>query len=218
MDPAQKGSGGVGILIKENLHDKFKLEICCAIADQVIGVRLKSREAAESIAVYSVYLPPEGSPHATNNENVLNRLTIEIYKQAEMDNIIVCGDFTARISEKCDIAQWENETIVKHMVTDHASNAQGERFLTFLNDIKGCIINGRVTPDQNDYTSVTSHKGRSVVDYFICRQNDLNAMKVMSVKSIPANERICELCEIKVETEYHFLFQCEKLETHRNEL
>ena len=40
----------------------------------------------------------------------------------------------------------------------------GESFLEFLKNANSIVVNGRITPEYNDYTSVTV-KGKSVVDY-----------------------------------------------------
>ena len=56
-------------------------------------------------------------------------------------------------------------------------------FLTMVKDIKACIVNLRITPELDDFTSIASHKGKAVVDYFITRQGDLPTMKQMEVKS-----------------------------------
>ena len=52
-----------------------------------------------------------------------------------------------------------------------------------INEIRGCVLNGRVTPEHDGFTSVTSHKGSAVVDYFLSRQADVNAMTKLKVVS-----------------------------------
>ena len=44
-------------------------------------------------------------------------------------------------------------------------------------------MNGRINPELNDFTSITGYRGRAVVDYHIIRQNELNTVKRMEVKS-----------------------------------
>ena len=48
---------------------------------------------------------------------------------------------------------------------DQERNNHGKCFLQFLKDNRALICNGRITPEQNDFTFV-SPQGRSVPDYF----------------------------------------------------
>ena len=40
-----------------------------------------------------------------------------------------------------------------------------------------------ISPEKNDFTSITSYQGKAVVDFHITRQTDLNAVRDMTVKS-----------------------------------
>ena len=135
----------------------------------------------EYVVVYCIYLPPDSSKYGQNNENVLNLLTIEMYKHANTKNILICGDFNARAGTRneCD----DKDGISNHKNPDTIVNAQGLKLLNFISDIRGCIINGRVNCEQNDFISVAAHKGLAVVDYHITRKDDINAILEMSVIS-----------------------------------
>ena len=177
-----RGSGGTGILIKRKLYTNFHVECCFKISENALGVKLTHKLTCESMIIVCIYLPPENSNYAASNEDILNQLTIEMYKHAEVSNIIIGGDFNARIGRECDTNRCDN--ISMRDIKDVIKNKQVERLLTFVNDVKGCVLNGRITPEKNDFTSVTAHKGKSVVDYFICRQSDLNMVKNMEVVDI----------------------------------
>ena len=133
----------------------------------------------EQTVIFCVYLPTESSRYGLENEQVLNTLTIEVYKYCEADTIIVCGDFNVRIGNKCDAI--DSEVIRKSI--DTVSNSQGQKLITFVNDIKGCIVNGRVTSHLDDFTSCTAHKGKAVIDYHMVRQPDLVNVRHMEVLS-----------------------------------
>ena len=154
---ALRSSGGIGIFFKQSLNDIFNIDICHQFRDNVLGIKLTSKFENESLLVYCVYLPPDGSRYAGQNEEILNRLVIEIYQQYETDNIIICGDFNARIGCKPDITAWDNVKPRKSL--DNIWNAQGEKLLTFINDARCCVLNGRICENLDDYTSVASHKG-----------------------------------------------------------
>ena len=178
-----KGSGGIGILVGMHVFDQYDVNKCFEVNDNVLGLVFKCKHESESFVLYCVYLPPENSRYSENNELVLNNLTIEIFRQTEVDNVIICGDFNARIGKDNDIINCDSTDLPERAVVDLVKNRQGDRLLSFIKDIKGCIVNGRKTPELNDFTSVTSHKGKSVVDYFIVRQCDLTYVKSMKVKS-----------------------------------
>ena len=176
---ALRNSGGIGILVKNNLCGLFQINDCYRWNDNVLGIKLESIDQTDCIIVYCVYMPPESSKYSVNNEELLNNLTIDIYLNHNADKVIICCDFNARVGSKLDTLNDEN--ICERKVIDHISNKQGDRLLTFVQDIKGCLVNGRITPESDDFTSCASHKGLAVVDYFITRQSDLATMTKMTV-------------------------------------
>ena len=175
-----RGSGGICILFKNKLKNLFYIETCLEINNDVIGIKITNRESGLFFNVYCIYLPPESSKYGQNNENILNELCIEMYRQSDSEAIYICGDFNARLGDKQDCAEMD---IPQRQVLDATMNSQGSLLLTFLNDICGCILNGRITPKHNNYTSTTSYRGCSVIDYHIARVTDLNSVIKMSVIS-----------------------------------
>ena len=118
--------------------------------------------------------PPKKSKYSNNNEFALNDLTIELFYHTDTDNVYICGDFNARIGNKHDIVI--DEETVKRISIDGKVNQQGERLLTFLNDVSYCVTNGRTTPCEDGFTWVTSYRGRAVVDYHITRSCDITSI------------------------------------------
>ena len=116
-----------------------------------------------------------------DNELILNQLTIEMYRNCDTESIVICGDFNSRIGDKQDCQSIDGVT--DRVSIDPVVNQQGLKFLSFVNDIRGCIVNGRIDSLKDDYTSVTSHKGRAVVDYFVVCHNEISAVKGFQVKS-----------------------------------
>ena len=112
----------------------------------------------------------------TCNEEVLNKLTIEMYKNSEVDIVILTGDMNARIGTKKDCSL--DGEVKDRIILDTQTNGQGQKLLNFLNDTKTCVLNGHVTPEFDAFTSLTSHKGKAVVDYMVTRISDLNAIKI----------------------------------------
>ena len=177
-----KGPGGVGILVNHSILEEFRMKVCARINDSVLGIKLNGITDDYCMVFFCVYLPPESSKYGKQNENTLDKLTIEIYRQTESDRLFICGDFNARIADKQD-CQWIDDAPPRTNL-DEGINQQGNQLLTFVNNIKGCIVNSRVTKELDDYTSVTAHKGKSVVDYHIVRQSDIDSIKEMQVCDI----------------------------------
>ena len=46
---------------------------------------------------------------------------------------------------------------------DDVKNPRGPVFIDFLKSVNYCLLNGRVSPDMDNFTCI-SHQGRSVVD------------------------------------------------------
>ena len=176
-----KGSGGVGMLIKLEMFSRYNIKQRLIIRDNVVGVELQPKDSGESIAVYCIYLPPISSPYASENESILDSLIIECYDLCDIDNVFFCGDFNTRVGNKKETQMCDE--LPNHVVIDEVFNQQGDKLLNFTNDIKGCIINGRITPNMDDFTSVTGYKGKAVVDYHITRQSDISGVVKMSVES-----------------------------------
>ena len=175
------GSGGVGILVKNTMLSDYEVSKTLELYETVLGLKLRSKQTGKSFVVYCTYLPPENSRYDRTNEEILNCITIDFYRNIECTHLVVCGDLNARIGN-CDDCDTDGN-IPCHKVLDPEINSQGAKGLEFVNDIKGVVLNGRVTPELDDFTSVMPHKGRSVVDYIIVRQNEFSAVKELKVMS-----------------------------------
>ena len=178
---SHKGSGGVAILYKKSLQNIYECEEHFRLNDNVIGLKIKNKLSMEQILIYCVYLPPENSKYSQNNESILNHLTIDIYRNQEVDIILVCGDLNARIGNKNDCAYFDSIPVRK--ILEEGVNQQGQKLLSFIHETHTCILNGRITPNLDDFTSVTSYRGCAVVDYGITRQTDLHKIIEMKVES-----------------------------------
>ena len=178
---SNRGSGGIGILIKAELLNSLTAKVCFQLDDNVLGIKLSNLISKEEIVVFCVYLPPDNSRYGQLNETILNKLTIEMFNQCEASQVFICGDFNARIGKNNDCIL--NDNVPSRRVIDETSNNQGNRLLSFVSDINRAIVNGRITPECDDFTSMTSYKGKSVVDYHITRLSDLDFIQKMEVKS-----------------------------------
>ena len=84
---------------------------------------------------------------------------------SELDAMYICGDLNSRVGNKVDnISLIDN--LSDRQVLDYTVNSHGTALQEFLLDARCCIVNGRVTPEKNEFTFV-HQRGRSVVDYFL---------------------------------------------------
>ena len=133
---ANRGSRGIGVLIKKSMYSCFSVKIGIKIDDNVLSVILTSNKNNECIVIYCVYLPPDMSRFGQNNENILNWLLLDIYNNQNVDATVICGDFNARIGNKKDTSEYDNIPERKHL--DCVTNEQGNKLLNFINDMRGC--------------------------------------------------------------------------------
>ena len=78
---------------------------------------------------------------------------------------IVAGDMNARIGESLDFIKDVDEVDTRR-VLDNTINNHGKELINFLLETKCGIVNGRINPSCDNFTSV-SRKGKAVVDYII---------------------------------------------------
>ena len=91
------------------------------------------------------------------------------------------GDFNTRIEELEDFLV-DVDIIPKRQVLDPTKNKHGEAFIDFLLASKLCVLNGRIT-DEDNFTCIKK-QGRSVVDYFITSTDSVKYAKHMYVKTV----------------------------------
>ena len=112
-------------------------------------------------SILSVYLPPENSSTHVNACIFFEHLLTIIYLHTNADLMLICGDRNSRVSNKIDFIPEIDQ--LKEFI-DTQTHSQGTAFIEFLKDSKFCIINGKVTLEFDNYTSISCH-GKTVVDY-----------------------------------------------------
>ena len=184
---APKGSGGVGILFKNELFNSFSINAVDKTYDGILGVKFQHKFTDYTFIGISCYLPPENSPWS-NNTNFLSHLISQLYIYGDVDNIFIAGDFNSRVGKLQDGIKNIDDISVRSS-RDGVVNNYGRDFIDFIKDTKLCILNGRITPEYDDFTCVSS-RGRSVVDYILSPQLSLKSCKLCKVQ--PVKELIGE--------------------------
>ena len=86
-----------------------------------------------------------------------------IYLADDVNAIFVCGDLNGRIGNLKDTVT-ALDTVPDRQVLDTVINQHGHSLVEFLQETAMCMVNGRVTPEHNDFTFI-ANRGKSVVDY-----------------------------------------------------
>ena len=161
---APKTHGGVGILVRDDVFDDFSCDIHDRSVEGVIAIKLHHRRTDYALVVFACYLPPENSPWGRSPDDIFTHLTSQMYLLEDVDDIVICGDFNARIGQLSDIDAVIDSEVPRRRVIDSHLNAHGHALVDFLIENKLCVLNGRYADD--GFTCVSS-RGSSVVDY-IC--------------------------------------------------
>ncbi len=119
--------------------------------------------------IINCYLPPSNSIYGRNATSFMAHLLSIIYKIDEYDAVYILGDVNSRIGDKIDFVSSIDHIQDRH-VTDTITNSHGEVFLDFWLESKMCVTNGRICPENNNFTHVHT-TGISVVNY-ICIFHD----------------------------------------------
>ena len=65
---SRSGSGGVGILVKNDVLNHFKMSMLNDTYEGIMWVQLEEKQTQEKFNVCVCYLPPEGSSRKVNAE------------------------------------------------------------------------------------------------------------------------------------------------------
>ena len=88
----------------------------------------------------------------------------QLYLNNDADAIFIYGDLNARCGKVIDTLLDDSDIPERHVMDTCTVNLYGEKVIDFVRDMTLCIVNGRVSPEKDNYTSI-SNRGRSVVDY-----------------------------------------------------
>lgn len=176
---AKTGSGGVGLLVKDEVAKEMNISIEDATTDGIIWIKFSEKTSSDNqFYVCVTYLPPEFSARSTNVHDFFDSLMSQIYSIPNGNPFYICGDFNSRIGEMEDFIPGVDE-LPEREVIDYKSNCYGEIFCEFLSNVNCCVLNGRNSLE-NDFTYVST-RGLSVVDYCVLPYENLNIYKNFEV-------------------------------------
>ena len=169
---APKGSGGVGILVKNVLFEHFHVEVLNQDTQGILWITLKHKLTKEFLNFCVCYLPPANSTRAVNAQDYFDTLMSQIYEYQSVGQVTIFGDFNTRIGENLNYIAGV-DTIPERDIIDFQTNQYCDTFINFLISTNLCILNGR-SYKNNDFTSV-SHRGAAVVDYCLVPYEKLDS-------------------------------------------
>ncbi len=176
---ARVGSGGVGILISDSILSDFHVSEIVDTFEGSLAVLLKHKYREKSIVVICSYLPPEHTKYGVEPDIFFEALTQLIYMYTNVDLIILGGDYNGDKQDYID----DVDNISKRQSVDPTTNKHGDCLLDFCRDTQFAIVDGRITPQYNKYTSITK-KGNACVDYVLVNYECLKYVKECKVLSI----------------------------------
>ena len=76
----KRGSGGIGILVKDHIFEIFNVTVIKRNTDSILGVKFVSVTSEYSFVLFCCYLPPDGSLYS-NPDSFYSELICSIYLQ-----------------------------------------------------------------------------------------------------------------------------------------
>ncbi len=183
---ARRGTGGLAFVVKNELLVNYTVKQIYIDRDEVIVLKLVHKLTGFTLMLLGVYLPPETSVYSQDPDQFFESLVSFLYEHCNEDLTVLFGDINARISDKKDYIEGIDD-LPPRVDIDEGINDHGKSFLNFLIQTNMCVVNGRINPLKDNFTSV-SQLGRAVVDYFAIPNEELHFVEDFEV--IPVNEYI----------------------------
>ena len=154
---ATGGSGGVAFLIKSVLYEDYYVTCIEQSLDGILQLRLVNKHSDMEANIIGVYIPPDTGAHAEDDDRAFQLLVDMCYELSESsDFTMICGDMNARVGAKFDYIDTVDE-LPPRVSIDQTSNDQGTSLINLCLQTNTCLVNGRITPLLDGYTSI-SHR------------------------------------------------------------
>ena len=176
------GSGGIAIAIHNSILDCHTIKTVIKGIDGQIAIKLKCNSTEFTVGVFGLYLSPDSYRYGQDAEGFFNEASVIWQDLSDCDMLIGSGDINARTKELVDfIPDIDGQIVPPRVNPDKSKNAHADSFLTFLKDNRSIILNGRITPQYNNYTFVST-RGCSVPDYLFCPiENLYNCIEMKTI-------------------------------------
>ena len=135
---AIRGSGGVGLLVKDTVFHKFTVSVLDNKSEGILWALLLDQASQHSISLCVCYLPPSNSSRGDMSLEFFSNLRLQVSKYQDTGLLCICGDFNARIGSLADIdLEAVADSVPKRVTLDTAPpNTHGKELIEFVRD--GC--------------------------------------------------------------------------------
>ena len=220
---APKIHGGIGLLVKNVLYDKYYITVIDKIHDGILGVKFVDKNTEQDFIIFTCYLAPYDSPYGRKESDFLGHLIVQLYLYNECSQVYICGDFNGRIGNLSDVVEGI-DSLPSRNILDNVIHGHGEALIGFLQDAKLCTLNGRLSPENDNFTCI-SPKGISVVDYIIVPHDVFHKCKTFNVYTMTDIADMCNLaplignrCKLPDHSLLHVNFSLEELSSSDNSI
>ncbi len=169
-------------MVRNKIMNKYHVTRADHDFDGIIALKLQNKQTKFNVLLIGAYLPPETSVYGDDPDRFFQELVSLIYENTHMDAVFLMGDYNARVGSKKDVID-EIDSVPERIVLDTQSNDHGTSLINFLLQANACIVNGRINPLRDSYTSV-SHRGKAVVDYVLACHDSLEYIKNFEVLGV----------------------------------
>ena len=175
----RRGSGGIAIAINNSMLKTHTLVSVIKGIDGQISIKLLNTTNDFMIGILALYLPPESYIYGKDPETFFNEAGVLWEDLYDCDLVVGGGDLNSRTKDMIDyLPEIDGNLIPVRQNPDQTKNSHANSFITFLKDFRSIILNGRVTPELNNFTFVNP-RGRSVPDYLFSPVDHLTYCREM---------------------------------------
>ena len=167
----RRGSGGIAIAVNNSvLESHIVLGVYKGIDGQ-LGLKLQNKLNDFMLGIVGFYLSPDSYIYGQDPENFFNEGAVIWDDLSDCDLLVGAGDVNSRTQKMLDYLPEIDGNLPPRQNPDLSKNYHGNHFITFLKDNRAVILNGRTTPQFNNFTFVST-RGTSVPDYMFCPLDD----------------------------------------------
>ncbi|VDH89489.1 Hypothetical predicted protein [Mytilus galloprovincialis] len=222
--------GGLAILRKPSLKQHVKI-LKSSIPDfQWVKLEKQFFGFDKDLFICVVYNPPEGSSYSKGlDHDILTCLEKDIASYQKQGNILLCGDFNARVASDTDFiiddsnnlsplyqSYFSDKQILERRSKDDKLDSRGRDLLDLCISNQIRILNGRVLGDTFGGLTCYTPNGASTVDYVLVSESILNQILYMRICNFIPTLSDCHcLLEWSLSAKYCLKTDCDSVKTHK---
>ncbi len=128
---AVRGSGGVGILVRDNVLKHFTVAVVEKGHEGILWIELINMENKTTLGICVCYWPPGNSSRGDMSQDFFDTLKALVIENFQHGDFVICGDFNARCGAAQDCVMAEDgvpaRTVVDNTVNEACLGEQIQR-------------------------------------------------------------------------------------------